>query len=942
MIAGARRERRSAARPLWLERLGPAGAVLAAELLAIWPLLRPGLPELADLLLHQVRAVELDSLLRAGWLYPRWAPDLAHGYGFPIFNYYAPLGSYLVVALHRLGLDLPLATKTAFLGVYLAYGPSMYGFARRFLPPGPATVAAVAYAWVPFRFRELYVQGDYPQLLAFALAPLAFAAVHDLALNPTPRRFGLAVLATSALLLSHNISALNAGLFLALYALVLLVLGERHGRPLGRLGPLVLAAGATLALTAFFWLPALAERGLVQLDRLLSGDFHFSRHFPAPLELLLPSPVVDRAAANPPVPHNLGVAHLALSALTLAALPSWRRLGPAARAHLAFGWLALLLAVFLMLPVSTPVWERAPLLAFTEYPWRFRLLAALATSVLAGLAASWAGERAGRAAGPVFLGLLLALVLPQLVHLYPREPFAPYDVRTVADVARFEREHGAVGTTSAGEYYPVWVVEPPGPRPNAGRLEPSSLPPGASARLLEREPLRQRYAVELPTPARLVWNLLFFPGWQARVDGQPVPIEPVGPHGLIGLEAPAGAHEIVLSFEGTPLRTGAELLSGLSALGLAFGLAGFRALGRRGHGRVRTTAPADGHEEGTAWSPGPSPAAQRASGGEAGRPGGWGLGAALAFAALLLLKAAVLDPLQLLSYASPPGTVRGVQRPADVVLGGRVRFLGYDLAAETVAPGGELRVTVYWQALEPLDRSYHSFVKLLRRSTGAAVAGSDHVHPGGIPAWSWSTNGYVRDEHLLRLPPDTPPQGYLLVAGLYEQPGFRALRRPDVAGPDGDLLPLQTVVVRADRPTAAGFTPLEARFGGGITLLGYRIEPAAARPGATVQLALRWRAERPVGADYTVFVHLLDQDGRLVAQGDGPPLQGDYPTSEWLVGDPVEDRHAVRLPPDLSPGPYRFLVGLYHPQTLERLALAALSGERISELLLDAPLLVQR
>ena len=64
--------------------------------------------------------------------------------------------------------------------------------------------------------------------------------------------------------------------------------------------------------------------------------------------------------------------------------------------------------------------------------------------------------------------------------------------------------------------------------------------------------------------------------------------------------------------------------------------------------------------------------------------------------------------------------------------------------------------------------------------------------------------------------------------------------------------------------------------------------------------------------DYTVFVHLRDQlTGDAIAQGDGPPVDGWYPTSLWTAGEVVEDEHAVSLPAQVPSGTYDLVVGWY-------------------------------
>ncbi|MCA9997490.1 MAG: hypothetical protein KDE56_17145, partial [Anaerolineales bacterium] len=91
----------------WWRQVDPGfGLVVAIAFIALWPFLHiPSLPQGTDAELHIFRLVELSQLVRGGELYPRWAPDFYHGYGYPIFNYYAPLTYYvglLVELLPRL------------------------------------------------------------------------------------------------------------------------------------------------------------------------------------------------------------------------------------------------------------------------------------------------------------------------------------------------------------------------------------------------------------------------------------------------------------------------------------------------------------------------------------------------------------------------------------------------------------------------------------------------------------------------------------------------------------------------------------------------------------------------------------------------------------------------------------------------------------------------
>ena len=81
-------------------------------------------------------------------------------------------------------------------------------------------------------------------------------------------------------------------------------------------------------------------------------------------------------------------------------------------------------------------------------------------------------------------------------------------------------------------------------------------------------------------------------------------------------------------------------------------------------------------------------------------------------------------------------------------------------------------------------------------------------------------------------------------------------------------------------------------------------------------------AERGIDKSYAVFLQLLSPDGRLVAQDDGLPMDGQAPIHTWMAGETIADPHTVTVPERLGPGDYSLIAGLYDPRTMERLRLA--------------------
>ena len=83
----------------------------------------------------------------------------------------------------------------------------------------------------------------------------------------------------------------------------------------------------------------------------------------------------------------------------------------------------------------------------------------------------------------------------------------------------------------------------------------------------------------------------------------------------------------------------------------------------------------------------------------------------------------------------------------------------------------------------------------------------------------------------------------------------------------------------------------------------------------------------PVGKDLTTLLHLGEAGQPPLAQGDSPPLAGEYPTSLWAAGEVVPDRYEVVVGEEVVNGRYPLWIGLYDPDTLVRLPLSA-AGER--------------
>jgi len=385
-------------RPRWI-----APALLAVALAVGWPLLLPWTYDTHDGHYAFTNAAQFDRALRAGEVPVRWLPDLFGGRGLPVFVYFHPLVFYLVSAIHLVGPGFIAAVK----GIELLSLPASAWAMLRWLEsegiaPAPAAAGAAAYVAAPMHVIEIHVKGDPPAALAFVVAPLLLLAIRRAALGG--RHAVPALAATSAaLVLAHSVTALLVAPFAAAYAWVVLP------RPAARAASrIVLGAAVGALLSAFQWLPALAERPLVYIDSvrgILAFDYH--EQFVAWWQWL--SPLWGYHGSFPgtddDMSFQIGPMHLAalgLGAVLLARAPRGERrlagwgLGTAAG------------ALFMTVSPSLPVWERIDPLKYVQFPWRFLMPLALGGSALLALAAgrlpSSAVVAACAAVGPIVSG----------------------------------------------------------------------------------------------------------------------------------------------------------------------------------------------------------------------------------------------------------------------------------------------------------------------------------------------------------------------------------------------------------------------------------------------------------------------------------------------------------------------------------------------------------
>ena len=569
--------------------LGGAAAALAwalAPALAPWPL--SGHSAALDL----QRAEAWHSAVAAGDLFPRWLPDLYGGYGSPIFNYYAPLPYALGELFRASGAGALWAPKLALAALFVSGALGARALARRLFGPLAGAVAFGLWALQPYLLLDLYVRSALGEIAGLALLPWALVGLLAVGSPPRAAAVARAAFAFALLVVAHNIVALLAAPALALVALAAKPAAARLARSVA------LALG--LALSAFYWLPALAEKDLVWAEESLTlGQFDVERNF-LPTAVLLPWRAQLEIPAHRALPFEL---HLGYAFWLAVAAAPWvvRRTAPAGRPATLAWTAAAVLVLVAATALAAPLWRLLPLARFVQFPFRLLGPVSLAGVMLAAAAVATARARWRALAALAALGLGLLAARPVVAQarygfveratletrpLTRAEAVAAQSDPALLDPVALARESFAgrppYSGTSRDDYLPRTVLRRPAPVAGAEAVIPP--PAGAGVRVLSdrRRGTRLSAEVAVEAPAQLLFHQFHFPGWRATVDGAPraPSAEPV--FGRLQLELRPGERAVELRFGDTPVRRAGRLAAGAAALALALALGRERWRARRG------------------------------------------------------------------------------------------------------------------------------------------------------------------------------------------------------------------------------------------------------------------------------------------------------------------------------------------------------------------------
>jgi hypothetical protein len=555
--------------------------IVGLSIIVIVPLLLPGFILTHDMYFPLFRLYGMEQCFNEGQIPPRWVSSFALGYGYPFFNFYAPFAYYLAYLFHLVGFGYVYSIHATIIFGFIFGGIGTYFWVKEILKNKLAAVlSVVVYLYFPYHLVQVYVRGDISEFIATAFFSWVLFFFHKILHCPSSEGVALpkmlqldsvreynslttdgerakfsnrtwylcgASITYAAVILSHNIMAMVFTAFFLAYIIFLLVIKKQNCLLPTAYCLLGLLFG--LGLSAYFWLPALAEKQFVSIQSLVAAA-DYRNHFVTLFDLINPRWGLggSEAGALNRMSVQVGLAPIlfSLTSLLLISYKSNLNLSQNEKNWYWFSWIMLLILMFLMLPISKPIWEIIPMMKYILYPWRLLALIALPLALLSGYCIILIRAKQASPLPYAIIAITITIALSS-IYLRHRSIPVPETALTPEFIWNCESAQKSYGTTMSNEYLPQTVSR----MPKEFTHDQISVIAGE----IDIQPqtisgIKRIWNLDITSPGIIRLNTFYFPGWQVYLDGKKYPVETDGT-GKMLLAVSEGQHTIKLLFENT-------------------------------------------------------------------------------------------------------------------------------------------------------------------------------------------------------------------------------------------------------------------------------------------------------------------------------------------------------------------------------------------------------
>lgn len=523
--------------------------VLLISLPAVISLIKPGFYSMYDDM-QVIRLQQMDMCIKDGQIPCRWVPDLGYGYGYPLFQYYAPLPYYAMEAFHLVGFSYIDSVKIGFgLSIFLS-AIFMYFLSRQFFSKIPSLFATTLYIFLPFRAADLYVRGGMGQLWGMAALPLFLLGLELLIRKRGNKQMAFFAVTTAVFLLSHNLTVFMSIPLLLVWFLVRVVMEKTKRLEVAK----SIAVGSVVGLlvASFFIIPLIVERNQVHLETLTQGYFNYLAHFINLKQIFVSTiwgygPTILGPADD--VFLGLGPIHFLFAVLGFL-IVFFKARKQTIKLVVAL-FIVLMGSLFLTHERSSFIWNLIPQLSYVQFPWRFVLIAGFCASFLG---AFWLNAINKKNALVLYIISLIAILAFYSSFFTPKDWFYITDEQKLSG-ENYQRQI----TASIYDYLPKSASK------NPDNQAPTTVIPGEGEIIVDSfEKGTNWYKVSLQVlseSAQIVFPSYDFPGWKIWANDNEIKTERYSELGLVSARLQKGNYNIIVKLTNSPSRTVGNLLS---------------------------------------------------------------------------------------------------------------------------------------------------------------------------------------------------------------------------------------------------------------------------------------------------------------------------------------------------------------------------------------------
>lgn len=519
---------------------------LTITLSLLWPLVAaPYFTHHDDV--QVIRLFEMNKCIQDFQIPCRWVPDLGGLYGYPIFNFYAPLPYYIAEIFYLIGHNLIAAAKIIFAIPLVGSFIFMYLLARKAWGEKGGVLSAIFYSLAPYHAVVFYVRGAMGEIWALMFFPAVLWALMRLKEKTNLNNSLLLGILISLLVLSHNLSTM---LFLPISLVFAGVLFLQQ-KDIKFIKFLSFSVFLGLLLSAFYLAPMMFEKNLVHVDSTIGGYFSYTEHFKG-LRKLIIERTWGWGASVREIPggekdgmsFQIGWIHLFGWFLSLVAAAFLWSKSRKSSILIVFSSIIILLSIFMINPKSEFAWKLLDPLKYLQFPWRLLMIIIFFISFISGSIPLVLKDNYQK----VVWGILVIAVIFANFSYFRPEKFLQIDERSFLTGIGWDRQI----KRSIFDFLPIFAKAPPAELATVdyeivkGEAKVSNFAKGSNWITLE---------VDSVNSSTIKLSQYYFPGWKILIDGKETNIDyKSNDLGLMTITIEGGHHLVQAKLYNTPIR----------------------------------------------------------------------------------------------------------------------------------------------------------------------------------------------------------------------------------------------------------------------------------------------------------------------------------------------------------------------------------------------------